>query len=272
MKKYYFILSVCLLCVAKVSANTQNKPLSFFLDGSLQQYSYVEFAPDEEGGNKLMEISGLLWGVNTGAILQNNWGEQILKFAYFSGINTRYDGQTQDTRQPYSAPSQNYYLYTEYQALPYLIQSDRFVLKADLGIGYRFLYNQTENTYRRTQHYLYTLLGLSAETFVSKRFSIITKISHMSLLRGWHTTFLTDIGYDRDLDFTQGFGQGYKVELGSSFALIRATRLELSLYYEFWNIAASNTLFATKGGSGAQRFIEPRNHTNVYGLKAGLKF
>lgn len=97
------------------------------------------------------------------------------------------------------------------------------------------------------------------------------KLHYVGLIKGWHKTFLTDIGFDRDLNLTQEFGRGYRIELGLKRFLAHSMTLELSLYYEFWNIGDSNFAYATKGNT-PNRFYEPYNHTNVYGVQLGMKF
>ena len=266
-------LGCCLLFLENLSGageNGKTKPLSFFFNGGVQQYSYKEFAPQEEGGGKLMEISGMFWGVNAGASLQHEWVEQMIKVGYFQSLNTKYDGRIQNG-DPYSGPSKDYYLLSEYHILPYVFKSDVFVLKADLGLGYRFLHNLVQDAYRRSQHYAYFVAGLNGEKLLSKYLAVFTKLHYVGLIKGWHKTFLTDIGFDRDLNLTQEFGHGYRIELGLKRFLAHSMTLELSLYYEFWNIGDSNFAYATKGNT-PNRFYEPYNHTNVYGVQLGMKF
>lgn len=274
MKKIALMMGL-LLGSSSVWAAPQSKPLSFFINGGVQQYSYTEFAPQDEGGGKLMNISGMLWGVSAGANLQQSLQyttiEQMIKFAYFGGLDTKYDGRIQDGAA-YSAPSNDYYFFTEYHLMPHIIHNDFFVLKADLGIGHRFLHNEVETSYRRSQHYLYFSSGLDGEVFVSPRTSIFSKIHYLGLLQGWHKTYLTDVGYDRDLNFTQDFGYGYRVELGLKRLLINSLAVELSAYYEFWNIGASNFLTASKAGQKPTPFFEPHNHTHTYGVQVGIRF
>lgn len=278
MRKLLFLLLGFNLAFAAVqdtktsikSSSKKSKPLSFFIGGGVQNYSYKEYAPSAEGGGKLMEIAGNLWGIDVGASLQKEFVEHIIKLAYFSSLDTNYDGRIQNGGA-YKSPSSDYYFFAEYHLLPYILRSNSLTIKGDLGLGHRFLHNAVENSYRRDQHYLYINAGINSELALTQSVISFLKLNYLGLIGGWHTTFLSDIGYDRDLDFTQRFGKGVRAELGFQ-KLFKSISFELSAYYELWNVGESNTKFAINQQGQNAPFVEPHNYTKVYGLRGGIRF
>ncbi|STQ85973.1 hypothetical protein LS73_002195 [Helicobacter muridarum] len=260
----------------EMEKNTKYGAWGYRLSAGTQYYSYKEVDGDN---NRLMKISGAMAGFDTKVTNSFSNLTQSISGGYYKSINTKYEGQactiTPNTQQkncfPYNASSNDYYYFTEYIINPHIVIS-RVHVGLDIGVGYRFAYNKYNdpNAYKREQHYVYYLAGLNIGAFIGSKVSITLNAQYRRLIRGWNKTYMTDIGYDSDLNFEQKNGSGYAASLMLSYNPNNKYSIFLKAYYQYWNILESDVKDGYKKGQFIGNYVEPNNYTHVIGLNIGI--
>lgn len=213
--------------------------------------------------------------------------KRLFKFqvdGYFSthlGANT-YDGGLQNNQDhtviPYSTKSTDWYVGVNTKFGLNLWQQNKEIVFAYFGLGYRFLHNLiidkpgVRGAYDRYQGYLYLPIGINGEIPIKPMISLIGEFEYRFLLFGHNTSGFADLGYDSDLFFTQKKGQGGKLSIGSKFYLNNGSALKLKAYYDYWILDSSNLVDAKRDGQVVGTFVEPKNHTYVFGISLGYVF
>ncbi|ANV97881.1 hypothetical protein BBW65_03285 [Helicobacter enhydrae] len=288
MKKLICLcLALCLGLQAKPNTPTTNKaptnhqkPSNFTTNIGVGIESYYY----EEPG--LMNVGGSMLNLN----VNTEFRQKMFKFEndfYFAthiGAN-HYDGGIAYSDnagnvigvKKYNTDSTDYYAGIVPKLGVAFFKQEQEVLFVYVGLGYRFLYNQVidqpgiQASYKRYQGYVFLPIGVSGEIPISANFAFIALAEHRFLLFGHNTTHLTDVGYDKDLFFTQKKGEGGRFALGMKFPFSKGA-IKVLAYYDHWEIAKSNVLQAYKNGRPAGEFIEPANFTSAFGLTLSCDF
>lgn len=232
---------------------------------------------------KVMSISGPMLSVDGNFFI----GYDVFKFqldglfSTYLGANT-YEGglfnATTNQTIPYSTDSEDWYLNIASRFGATFNFSGKEVVFVYGGLGYRFLHNMMvdkpniKSAYERDQGYLYFLVGVDGEIPVTRIFSFIMALQYRQLVYGHQTSGMKALGYDDDFHFTQSDGLGGRITLGGKFYFPNNMALKVGLYFDYWMIEDSDTVKGTQNGKFVNNFVEPRNHTKVIGINAGITF
>ena len=261
--QFAVILTICLGLLLPIQA--QERPSkkaatkieknfkSFDFGLELRQYKYVEPG--------FVEHNGLLYGV---------WGEWLWQSAMGSGRTygnllfgaLSYEGALCDNSNnctPYSA-STNDIIAKGATRLEFNVTSG---LNLFAGLGGRYLYDKGEGVgfYQRIGTWLFLPVGVNYgfDTSLGK---IILDAEYDLIFYGSFRSNLSAVSSSfKDLTHTQS---GHGLALSSTLQL---EDYSLGAYYELWDLNESNTL-----ESNGLFFIEPKNNSQSFGLKVGLKF
>lgn len=243
--------------------------------GGMSYYHYNE--------PNVMDIFGPMYNLNVllGAKLNPLLKTELeIYFSQDTGKNI-YNGAIQITdmfgtkNEPFSARSNDYYAGGEYRA-GFILGDGISVeyLTIYTGFGYRFLQNLVDSSaaYLRKQSYLYMPFGVKSNIPIARKVSLRLNAELMALLLGLNTSYFTDIQRDQNLHFTQKSGTGARVSLGFNIALDNKNSIFIQGYFNYWNIADSNSLPSTQNGKFVGNYIEPKNTTTDYGIQIGYHF
>lgn len=275
-KKHILWILFCVSCLnLNASCLRCPEPSSEFifgLYGNTQSYKYIE--------PNVMDIGGTLNGIGINASYSNQEVIQLFTGEYLSG-NLAYNGaecnMITGLCTPIKANSKDWYAFGEYYVKPIIGKDVDFTSTLDIGVGYRFLQNKIDSTYAytRKQSYLYLLFGGSIEYKLSNFFKVYGSAHYRYLIRGFNTSYMKELGYDNNLNFTQKEGQGVKFLLGLKLDLESYNLnnyLFVAIYFDWWTLDGSDikTLYAQSGGIAT--FYEPKNNTQAIGLMIGTGF
>jgi hypothetical protein len=159
------------------------------------------------------------------------------------------------------------------------------------GLGIRHLSNGLSGVSGyRTDDYLSLPLGLTARTRMGARGVLGLNVEFDQLIRGWQTTFQSRLGGGTvaatpsapaftingftDISFEQQSGRALRA--GATYELNRRWLVEP--YWVRWTVGASpvnqtTVTFTVNDVAAGQQlgFYEPRNTTNEFGLKVGIR-
>ena len=238
---------------AKTQTRSERVSKSFQFGIELRQYKY------EEPG--FVEHNGLLYGF---------WGEWLWRSAMGSGRTNadilfgtlKYDGALCDISNnctPYTANTKDIIAKGSIRLEFPLATSTNLIT----GIGGRYLYDKGEGIgfYQRTGTWLFLPAGVNfnLETSVGK---LIFEAEYDYIFYGNFRSNLSEVGSSfTDLTHTQT-GYGLYLSTGLQF-----NDFSISGFYELWDLNESNTV-----ESNGLFFIEPKNDSKAFGVKAGFRF
>jgi hypothetical protein len=160
------------------------------------------------------------------------------------------------------------------------------------GVGYRHLSNGTGGTPGyRTDDYLYVPIGLTARTEVASHHALSLNVEYDIFARGWQNTYNTKLGGGTvpatatapafvinglsDVAFNQH--GGWALRVSGKYAI--APRWWVEPFYIRWNVDDSpvndiTATFTVNNITAHEAFgaYEPKNYTNEFGVKVGLRF
>lgn len=153
----------------------------------------------------------------------------------------------------------------------------RVTLAPYLGIGFRYWERGTGNMgngdYKETYAWMY---GVAGADFAYKAAKKLLLGVDAALLLPVRPEMKTDRAGAIDTTwYGLGFRLGYRIQLPASFDVYTNKDYKvftfLTPYYEIWNIGQSSSLLLVKNGiTTGQLSIEPRSHTELYGLRVGI--
>lgn len=145
------------------------------------------------------------------------------------------------------------------------------------GVGYRFLDNYIIDrpglvaSYRRLQGYFYLPTGANLEFVASPNMSILANGEYRIFVYGHNASLTKRIGFNKDLKFTQRSGVGARGEFGIRVKNPEQRTYSVFLTYDYWYLDDSSTDYALSHGK-LNRYVEPKNHTNAYGIKVKIYY
>lgn len=243
----------------------------FGFDIGLDYQNYIYKEPS------VMHIDGTMQGIvgSISYLLEDN--KHHLKAGTYSD-NLVYHGAKCNVMNPYNcesfnAKSKDKYHYVEYAAQLLMNMEPDTPIWFNAGMGYRILDNKVfdSSAYRRKQSYLYATLGLSGEHYLTRKTMLYINAYYRMLLLGKNTSYMTDIGFDKNLNFSQKKGYGALLEVGVRHQLPLFI-LSLEAYADYWNIQKSDTAGGSINGVSVGSYIEPKNHTLALGGRIKLSF
>lgn len=241
------------------------------LGASLASYRYVEPG--------LIEHAGLLYGVNG----EFNWDitnmiTGVLQ-ADLSAGKLNYDGALCDVDTTngskctaYSSSTTDVILRLTHRFDFKLVDSVHFFL----GPGIRYLYDKGDSSgfYTRIGMYLFAPIGFKFQVPIDDESGLSLDLEYDVFLGGTMESKLSEVNSKYgDMTHRQGAGSGHKVTLGYEFNKHTANPIQVAVYYENWNIAASNKEpLIISGSASTTIFSEPKNFSESLGLKGVMTF
>jgi len=160
------------------------------------------------------------------------------------------------------------------------------------GLGYRHLSNGLAGVSGyRIEQYLYLPVGITARISAGSQGSLSFNAEYDQLLHGWNTTHDSQLGGGdipatdtapaftlegfTDVSFDQHSGWGFRTSAKYQVNL----HVSLEPYYIRWHVSPSpvsneTATFTVNGVTAQEQFgaYEPRNATNEFGVKLGIRF
>lgn len=254
---------------------------------SLDFASGLEFYKYEE--KSLMSISGPMYRADTSLNVlmdffalqfEGYYGADINKNVYRGTLLTPDPTNANKIeRSPYVAKSTDWYAGGNLKlGFSFLPRSVSVRSLAYAGIGYRFLRNHVIDNpgiraaYQRDQDYLYVPVGANIDIPVTNVLILSGMAEYRFFLGGKNKSYLSRLGHDNDLNFTQKSGYGLKLAFAMKFKLYKTLSAYLGVYYDYWFVDASDRQILRKNGAKPLVFVEPKNNTKAVGLMAGIVF
>ena len=252
---------------------TSSEILLYDIGLGLSYYRYTEPG--------VMHISGPMFNLfaSLGYVRDLFRFQMDLTYDTHVGANA-YDGGIQDghgNTTPYKTKSTDWYI-SGAAKFGLTLFDKKEIFFVYTGLGYRFLRNHLEDkpgikaSYYRYQGYLYLPIGMSGEIPVNPQLSLISALEYRILLFGHNTSTLTDVGYNKDVFFKQSIGYGGRLSMGVRYYILPTYSIKINAYWDFWSIDASDIVSATSADGTVGNFVEPKNHTNVFGVTFGFSF
>jgi hypothetical protein len=147
----------------------------------------------------------------------------------------------------------------------------RVLLSPYLGLGYRYLYNDSRGYtstnaagYRRYSNYLYAPVGLTTRVDLGSRWVLAPTVEADIFILGKQKSLLSDanLGFN-DVTNTQRHGYGYR-----AYLMVEKDHLAFGAFMHYWNIKDSDVQPIGLGRAG----LEPANWTRESGIEFRYRF
>jgi hypothetical protein len=159
----------------------------------------------------------------------------------------------------------------------------RHTLSPQLGLGYRYLYNDLRGTtdtgavgYRRESRYLTVRVGFSHGISLPNGARLETTIEHDRLLLGRQDTRLSDLeGHGKWRDVPDVVNYQYRGEGWRWTSVYRTGAWSIGPYLQLWRVEDSDKAHirvSTRTGTEYWTVWEPTNNTKEFGVKASYRF
>jgi len=148
---------------------------------------------------------------------------------------------------------------------------NRVSLSPYLGLGYRYLYNDSRGYtstnaagYQRYSNYLYAPAGLTIRFDLGNRWVLAPTVEADIFILGKQKSQLSDanLGFN-DVTNTQNHGYGYRAHL-----MVEKDHLAFGAWMHYWNIKDSDVQPIGLGRAG----LEPANWTRESGIEFRYRF
>lgn len=263
--RFYYIVLFCAMSYAQ--------EFGFGMNVSGGYYKYSE--------PQVMNISGAMYGVGGYAYMTHQHFRHQIYATYFGGM-TRYDGSEcsiTDTTlcTPLRSASQDSYYTLEYRFGSFIYRGRETFVYTGFGLGFWDLDNaiSASSGYAREQSYIYMPLFIHMQYAFSHHISLYGIFTYQQLLRGYNISHFQDIGFDRNLYFTQTRGYGVRLDIGIKRNLDEygySGVIVFGAYLQYWNIADSSADSAYRNGRFIGLYHEPHNITQAVGMSIGYEF
>jgi hypothetical protein len=239
-------------------------PHQFEVTPEIFAYSYKEWVKKKP----FMSLNGPMFGLGGGYTY--NFGKNFVKLSSrFAMGNTKY--KSGGSGRMKNDPS----WYLDSQALygRHFDLSSNVAISPYLGLGYRYLRNDTEGKYSTTGHYgylresqyLYIPIGSDLTIPIDSKLSFVANAEYDVFLKGLQKSYV--YGKHRKSSVNkQAKGYGLKAAAGLRWDLEKVA-IEAKPFFRYWSIADSNV--TCKAGRCG---MEPKNKTKEAGLGISFKF
>lgn len=282
MKKTIFAFSMLSFCSASFAqttndlATTSGHEIGF----TISRYIYRE--------PSCMNLKGFKAGIEyTGTYaLEELFAKADLRYAYSHHLE--YEGGTTNLQTGKTSRKTQDNIHNHYFDLRLLFGKD-FEIKKQLlapyiGFGYRYLFNDLNEYYstsygyrykigggyHRKSHYWYIPIGLTHRMDLKNQAKLETTIEYDYFIRGKQVSELPGniILKEQDLINKQSKGYGFRLSM-----MYNEDNWSVGPYYHYWNIKKSKlcNIYCTNG-QVCSAALEPKNHTNEFGVKFSYKF
>lgn len=265
--KRILAITLCLTFIGAGSAFAQSeKQKHFFVFGP--EISYIKY---EEPG--LMEEKGMMYGIVGSYAYRNKLMLKAEgKFAYGQ---LDYEGATWGGT-PLTIKSIENYMWEFRGALGYDFAVKAITITPYLGIGYRWLQDNTQEKYiggyQRESNYLYLPIGVEAVVNLGNGWSLGAAGEYDVFLWGKQISYLSDLdpGFnDPENKQTKGYGVRGSITLakkGEKAGFI------IEPYIKYWKIEDSDVELLTYYGTPFSYVLEPENNSTEIGCKLAITF
>jgi len=153
---------------------------------------------------------------------------------------------------------------------------NRISLSPYLGLGYRYLYNDSRGYtstnaagYRRYSNYLYAPVGLTARIDLGNRWVLAPTGEADIFILGKQKSQLSDanIAGLNDVTNTQRHGYGYR-----AYLMVERDHLAFGAWMHYWSIKDSDVQFAGVVNGVRVGGLEPANWTRESGIEFRYRF
>ncbi|MFN4349398.1 MAG: hypothetical protein ACK4F6_01165 [Hylemonella sp.] len=266
--KTFVMISLAILASISTTASAQGLPLQTTTGAEIgiqvSSYRYEE----DRNGSFLMSLEGKKLGL-TGSFTQAYGDNQ-----YWGGDLRYASGNADYTSASTGEKSANPDSYVDARVTfgkDFDVGSQ--VLSPYTGLGYRYLnsdlrgYSTTGAAgYRRTSHYIYLPVGVTHRFRMGPDARFATTVEYDYLLQGMQRSYMTDLGYNSDLNNQQRNGHGLRLSLA-----YEAESWSAGVFYHYWNIADSDIGVYTSP-SLVYAGYEPHNITREVGVQVKYRF
>lgn len=144
------------------------------------------------------------------------------------------------------------------------------------GPGLRYLFDKGDDPgfYSRMGTYLFIPAGFNINLPFQSADKIFADFEYDIFLVGTMQSKLSEVNSTyQDITHRQNSGSGHKITLGYQQSSSSVNPLTIALFYENWNIAASELeQLYVNGASTNKAFVEPKNFSESLGLKVLVAF
>ncbi|MCA9400605.1 MAG: porin family protein [Candidatus Omnitrophica bacterium] len=269
-----FIMSMAVIAATAVPSAAQDKVHEFKIGPSISWINY------EEPG--LMEQDGMMYGFFYDYMF-NPRNSTPLANALFLRINGHTEfGQVDYTSTGTGSMDDIDDYMTEIRAAigGNVDINDQLVVMPYLGIGYRYLNDDSSGMvtstghfgYERESKYIYLPLGVLAKTSLENGWALVANIELDIFLDGEQQSHLEDVSsaYNTiENDQNEGYGVRASVQFSKS-----SEKFDFLVepFIRYWDIEDSRTAVVTCGGTPCALGYEPQNESTEIGVKFGAKF
>jgi hypothetical protein len=253
-------------------AGSGESGFSFSAGYNGKQLNYSE--TDPTSGGVLDKDTGWL----NGATVEARYDSAIIfvraNFDYLTSNSATYTGALQNGTSLTMATPEAIYK-TEFNVGYKIWNPEHVTLAPYLGIGYRD-WERGQNVlpnYTESYTWWYGTIGANLTYRVADR--VLVGLD-AALLLPFSLQMKTNISNTvNTATFDLGSQIGYRVQVPMSYDIYRRKEYKiltfLTPYYERWNVGRSPVVTLTSDGVSAGAFIEPTSHTDLYGVKVGLR-
>lgn len=151
------------------------------------------------------------------------------------------------------------------------LEFDSFALEAYAGIGYRYLWNDSDTkatstgnaTYSRESNYFYLPVGLTHELHLNEKSNLVVTLEYDHLFSGTQISYLSDHTCLEDIKNHQNSGYGLRANF-----TYKSHDWSIGPYVIYWNIKKSDFVCVSRNECG----LEPKNNTIEAGLRVSYMF
>ena len=265
MKKYFAVALAVLLVTSVVHAESLTLQTQTGNDIGLSFSSYQYQEPG------LMSLKGVKMGLDlrtTKALRNDHFMRGELRYAFGSvDYNSNSTGS--------ASGEQDWYIEARG-----LVGKDWAIndaaLSAYTGVGYRYLFNDGRGItstgnwgYRRESSYFYLPIGIVHRSSLNDQARLVGTLEYDHLLAGKQISRLSDGGQGHsDITNNQTSGHGLKLSV-----MYERNKWAIGPYAHYWKIGQSDVAPEILNGvPTGQGYVEPKNDTVEFGLKASQKF
>jgi hypothetical protein len=259
--------SVLLLCApARADSTRYTAPSDSFelgLEGQWYQYREPDF----------VRLQGYGWGLD--GTYTYNWSHWFVKANVIADFyKLDYSSNGTGTENGISDYKQDYRgLFGRTFAVSHAVSVAPYT-----GFGFRMLFDANgENLsstgasgYDRQSEYLYLPLGVTGNIRLGK-WGFRPTAEYDYLIQGWQTSYLSQVGFDNNIENRQNTGYGLRASLMIA-PPVNFYNFSFGPYVRYWSIHDSDVQTLYFGGVPVATGLEPGNNTLEYGLEASLRF
>lgn len=267
------VVAFLLLAAAPCLAEEQGgRPGQLLVSEFEAGYTYMNFRYKEPD---LMKETGGLNGVFARYTHHFRRGMMVRVAAEALYGSLYYDGQYQDGT-PATANNQDWLVGGRLLAgKDFLLDKDeKWAVTPFIGFAARYWNDDIRTTggYEREITQLYSPIGLELNSMLGERWRWGARAEYDFFWRGWVKSRMSEVAGYEDIQNNQDTGSGHGVQ-AALFLKYRLEEVSLVLepFYRYWRVSESDS-DTSSTPTGRASFVEPKNHTHIYGFRLAVAF